>query len=193
MSDNDLVCDLVIDAVVEWLGKKYRKSQIKLELAEINGGKRLDPWVVERIISLARKKIRDIYHIDPIEFKGTSIEFYQSIIRHPKYSIKYKLIAQARIDALLGLEHLSSDDPTVYAAKVTEALKAMDKSVTGEESNQESTSQFQSEESSQKEKHDDPFDEVHDEKLTEALKVVKLTDKGSLKSEKGNLLVEDVE
>ncbi|GAH46915.1 unnamed protein product, partial [marine sediment metagenome] len=92
MSRNDLVCDLVVDAVVEWLGKKYKKSQIKLELAQINGGKPLNIWTVERIIHLARKKIRDIYHIDAVEFKGSSIEFYSAVIRDPKISVKYKLV-----------------------------------------------------------------------------------------------------
>lgn len=183
MSDNDLVCDLIVDAVVEWLGKKYRKSQIKLELAKINGGERLDFRVVDHIISLAKKKIRNLYHVDPIEFKGSSIEFYQSVIRNPKAKIKDKLVAQQRIDVLLGLEHLATDDPAIYAEKVKAAMKAMDDSVTGqkpdEDSSQESTLQSKS-----KEQHGDPDEEIHDEKLAEDLKDVELTDDGlSLKNE----------
>lgn len=184
MSQNDLVCDLIVDAVVEWLGKKYKKSQIKLELAQINGGKRVNPWAVERIIHLARKKIRDLYHIDAIEFKGSSIEFYQSVIRSPKAKIRDKLQAQQRIDVLLGLEHLATDDPAVYAEKVKEAMEAMDGSVTGQEvPSQESTSSKATEKEQEKEQHSDPFEEVHDEKLSEALKDVETTDDGlSLKS-----------
>jgi len=188
MSNNDFVCDLVVDAVVEWLGMKYRKSQIKFELAQINGGKPLDPWTVEKIIHLARKKIRDIYHVDAIEFKGSSIEFYSSVIRNPKTPIKYKLVAQQRLDCLLGLEHLATDDPAVYAEKVKEAMKAMDASVDGTaETEQESTSQESSSSSKAKEKEkehsSDSFEEIHDEKLAEGLKGVELTDNGfSLKS-----------
>lgn len=187
MSQNDLVCDLVVDAVVEWLGKKYRKSQIKLELAQINGDKPLNPWTVERIIHLARKKIRDIYNIDAVEFKGSSIEFYSSIIRNPKASLKYKLIAQQRLDILLGLEHLATDDPVVYAEKVKEAMRAMDASVEGTvKTEQESTSQESTSSkvtAKEKEQRSDSFEEVHDEKLAEALETVELADNGlSLKN-----------
>lgn len=182
MSRNDLVCDLVVDAVVEWLGKKYKKSQIKLELAQINGGKPLNPWVVEKIIHLARIKIRNIYHIDPVEFKGSSIEFYSSVIRNPKFSVKDKLVAQQRLDVLLGLEHLATDDPAVYAEKVKEAMEAMDGSVTG--TSQESTPKVTAKEKEPKEEQRaDPFEEVHDEKLSEALKDVETADNGfSLKN-----------
>lgn len=183
MSNNDLVCDLVIDAVVEWLGKKYKKSQIKLELAQINGGEPLNPWVVEKIIHCAKKKIRDIYNIDAVEFKGSSIEFYSSVIRNPRAKIKDKLQAQQRIDALLGLEHLATDDPAVYAEKVKEAMRAMDASVDGTASSQESTSSKVTAKAKEKEHVSDSSKDVNDEELTEALKDVELADNGlSLKS-----------
>jgi len=168
MSDTHLVCDLVIDAVVEWLGMKYRKSQIKAELAEINGGKPLNIWTFNAIVKAAKKKIRDIYHIDAVESKGSSIEFYSVIIRNPKMPIKYKLIAQQRLDALLGLEHLATDDPKVYAEKVTEAMKAMDASVDGSVKEDE---KVKSSSPSKDETHNDPG-------LVEGLKDVELSNDG---------------
>lgn len=179
MSKSDLVCDLVIDAVVEWLGLKYRKSQIKLELAKINGGNPLDFHIVDRIISLAKEKIRDIYHVDAVEYKGSAIEFYQSIIRNPKIKIKYKLQAQQRLDTLLGLEHLATDDPKVYAEKVKEAMQAMDNSVDGIQPQEQKPSLKETEKTERK----DPFEEVHDDEITEGLKDVELKDDGlSLKN-----------
>lgn len=184
MPDTDLICDLVIDAVVEWLGLKYRKSQIKAELTEINGGKPLNPWAYNAIIKAATQKIRDIYHIDAVESKGSSIEFYSAIIRKPKIAIKYKLIAQQRLDALLGLEHLATDDPKIYAEKVARAMKAMDASVDGTAKDDETDSKSDdlSAEVSDS-KSDDLSDEMSNSKLAEGLKDIELDNSGySLKS-----------
>lgn len=174
MPDTDLICDLVVDAVVEWLGMKYRKSQIKAELAEINGGKPLNIWTFNAIVRAAKIKLRDIYHVDAVESKGSSIEFYSAIIRKPKIAIKYKLIAQQRLDTLLGLENLATDDPKIYAEKVAEAMKAMDATVDG-------TAKEDSENISSKSKdetHNDPFEGVNDSELAENLKNIELSDDG---------------
>jgi len=173
VSETLLVCDLVVDAVVEWLGMKYRKSQIKAELTEINGGVPLNIWTFNAIVKAAKKKIRDIYHVDAVESKGSSIEFYSAIIRNPKTAIKYKLVAQQRLDTLLGLEHLATDDPKIYAEKVAEAMKEMDASVDGTtKEDKEVVSK------SEDETHDDPFDGVNDSKLAESLKDVELSTDG---------------
>lgn len=180
MADRDLICDLVIDAVCEWLGLKYRKSQIKLELAQLNGGKPLDIWVFNKIVHAARTKIRNIYHIDAIEYKGSSIEFYELVIRDPEIAIKYKLVAQQRLDTLLGLEHLATDDPIIYAEKVAEALKAMDNTVDGivkDEQTKDTPGKSNGDDS------DEINNELNDPKLAEGLKGIELDDDGlSLKS-----------
>lgn len=131
MPDSDYVCDEIVDYVVDLIGRRFRKSQIKSCLAKINGGKRVKSWVAEKIIGLARQRIREIYKTDPVEFKGAAIEFYESILRG-KYSLKYKLQARLQLDKLLGLENISTDDPNIYAEKVAEALQEMDETILGE-------------------------------------------------------------
>ena len=101
---------------------------IKAELRDWFGDK-LSAGLCNQIIEAARKKIRELYGVDAIEYKGSSIEFYQSVIRNPKAPIKFKLTAQERLDKLLGLESFSFDDPAVYAAKVAAAMKAADETV----------------------------------------------------------------
>lgn len=103
---------------------------IKAELREWFGDK-LPSTLCERIISCARRKITSLYRVDPMEFKGSSIEFYQSVIRNPRISVQCKLTAQERLDKLLGLETMSIDNPAVYAAKVAAAMKAADGTVSG--------------------------------------------------------------
>jgi hypothetical protein len=129
MSDNYLnQCDLIVDQVVEWIGLKWTKSMIKAELRDWFGDQ-LSSSLCSRIISHARWKIKELYKIDPAEFKGSSIEFYRSVIRNPKISVQFKLTAQERLDKLLGLENMSFDDPGLYAEKVAKAMEAMDGTV----------------------------------------------------------------
>jgi hypothetical protein len=181
MSDNDIVCDLVIDYVVELLGRRYRKSQIRLALAkEINGGKPLDIWVFNHLMKKAKQKIRSLYGIDPLEYKGQAIEWLESQLRDDNVALKYKLRVHEQLLDLLGLKHISTDDPSVYAEKVAEALRAMDDSVQG--NNPDAPSQ-ESIPDSKNESKVDVEDSEDEKKLKEALKIVELTDDGlSLKS-----------
>lgn len=132
---NYLCTDEIIDQVVEWLGRQWKTSQIKRSLREIDPNIKLG--TIMTLMKFARQKIRVIYHADPNEFKGKAIEFYASIIRG-KYSLKYKLTAQQRLDALLGLEHIQIEDPALYAVKIMQALKQMDDSVQGGENESKS-------------------------------------------------------
>jgi hypothetical protein len=180
MPDSDYVCEEIIDHVVDLLGRRFRKSQIKAALAEINGGERLKGWVSEKIINLARKKIRETYNTDPVEFKGAAIEFYESILRG-RYSLRYKLQARQQLDKLLGLENISTDDPSIYTEKVVEALQEMDESVLGKPDNseepkseQESVTQ-ETEEASVRSNQTD--EEADKQRLEKELKGIVLPDK----------------
>jgi hypothetical protein len=148
----------VIDLVVEWIGRKYTKGQIKAKLLRMHP--HLTPRVMEPIITLARKKIRMLYNVDPVEFKGSSIEFYQSVIRSEKAELRHKILCQERLDKLLGLEHLAADDPEVYAERVRAAMQEADCSVTGEETSQEAVA----------EKHADIFCEISIDDLDPVLR-----------------------
>jgi len=119
--------DELIDQVVEWLGMKCRKSHIKAKLREIYPEVNLP--TIEKLITLAKKRIIEIFHCDPQEFKGSAVEFYSSIIRDVEVPIKFRIVAQTRLDSLLGLEQVTSDDPQEYASKVQDALREMDGSL----------------------------------------------------------------
>ncbi len=129
MYEKDFLCsEEIIDQVVEWLGRQWKPSMIKRSLREIDP--KITLKICMRVIKLARQKIREIYHADPNEFKGQAIEFYASILRSG-VSLRYKLTAQQRLDALLGLEHIQTEDPALYAAKILAAMSQMDESVAG--------------------------------------------------------------
>lgn len=121
-------CEEIVDAVVEMIGRKYHPAQIRRALREIDPNITLK--TCNHIIMLARRRILALYQIDPNQFKGEAIEFYSSVIRNDKMSIRYKLVAQERLDKLLGLEHISLDDPKKYITSLNQALREME-SLTG--------------------------------------------------------------
>jgi len=122
--------DGVIDAIMERIGKKWTKSMIKRQLREWFPGISLNTCTF--LIGRAKKKIRELYNIDPSEYKGSQISFYEFVIRS-KSDLKHKLIAAERLDKLFGLEHVSIKDPSIIAEKIQQALKEMDESVLGSE------------------------------------------------------------
>jgi hypothetical protein len=121
------VTDELIDTVMEYIGKQMRKSHIKLKLREDFPDLKIH--VIERLIKLAKQRIIEVYKVNPEHFKGCSIEFYASVLRDPDEGTKYKLIAQQRLDAMLGLENITSEDPTEFAQKVQDAMREMDETV----------------------------------------------------------------
>jgi hypothetical protein len=121
------VSDELVDQVAEWLGMKLRKSHIKAKLREIYPDVKI--CTIMRLITLAKARIIEIFNVDPNEFKGLSIEFYSAIIRNPDSPIKYKLVAQQRLDILLGLENVVTEDPQQFAQKIHDAMKEMDSSL----------------------------------------------------------------
>jgi len=121
------ISDELVDQVAEWLGMKMRKSHIKAKLREIYPDVKI--CTMMRLITLAKARIVEIFNVDPNEFKGSSVEFYCSIIRDLEAPIKYKLVAQQRLDILLGLENVVTEDPQQFAQKIHDAMKEMDSSL----------------------------------------------------------------
>jgi len=120
------VSDELVDQVAEWLGMKMRKSHIKAKLREIYPDVKI--CTMMRLITLAKARIIEVFNVDPNEFKGSSIEFYSAIIRG-EFPVKYKLVAQQRLDILLGLENVVTEDPQQFAQKIHDAMKEMDSSL----------------------------------------------------------------
>jgi hypothetical protein len=141
MADSDYAqCMEIVEAVMEWIARRWTKSMIKAELRDWFPG--MSSFACGFIISAARKEIRKRYNIDPAEYKGRQIEFYESIIRS-KTKVRDKLSAAERIDKLLGLEHIVNDNPDAVAAKIRAAINEMDSSIgatNGKESQNEGDS-----------------------------------------------------
>lgn len=118
--------DDVIDEVMEWIGRKWTTGMIKMSMREVWPGIKVS--TIHAIIARARKKICKLYNIDPNEYKGSQISFYEAIIRS-KAKTHDKLKAAERLDALFGLENVSGVDPADLAAKIRQFRQEMDTTI----------------------------------------------------------------
>lgn len=117
----------IIDKAVEWFGMKWHKGMMKTQLRAYFPGISLK--TMNHVISAAKHKICKLYGIDPLEYKGSQISFYESIIRGKKAKIEAKIKAAERLDKLFNLEQVSGIDPEITARKIREALAAMRETV----------------------------------------------------------------
>lgn len=115
----------LVETVMEWIGMRWTVSMIKRELRSYFGND-LSFQTCNYLIKSAKAEIRKRFNIDPQEYKGIQITFYESIIRRSKEKTINQLKAAERLDSLFGLEQVTGDDPEVQARKIREALKEMD-------------------------------------------------------------------
>jgi hypothetical protein len=80
----------------------------------------------ERILSHARGRIRDGTGKEIDQHRSDAYAFYDSIIRQPNASIREKILAQERIDALLGLERPTKIEHTGADGKPLEVDVAVE-------------------------------------------------------------------
>lgn len=118
----------LVEAVMEWIGMRWTVSMIKRELREFFGDD-LSFKTCNYLIKAANAEIRKRFNINPQDYKGIQITFYESIIRNRSEKTKNQLTAAERLDKLFGLEQVSSDDPEILARKIRDALKEMDESI----------------------------------------------------------------
>lgn len=101
--------DALIELVAEMIGLRYRKGEIKRELAKFNAteanpqGEPPSQGVFERLMREARELIRERLEISQSEAAGEAIAFYESVIRDPDIDVREKLRAQDQLERLLGL------------------------------------------------------------------------------------------
>ncbi|MBW8038945.1 MAG: hypothetical protein FVQ85_02980 [Planctomycetes bacterium] len=123
-------CPDVVDRVCELLGRRYKKGQIKEELRKILPD--LSHQACEKVITAARKQIRENYKIDAQEYKGYLIEELERLLRNDKTPTKYRLKVIHELSLLLSLDQIANTEaPADYAKRLCEAMKAMDESVCG--------------------------------------------------------------
>jgi len=121
-------CEEIVEAVMEMIGKRWTKSMIKAELRKWFPG--LTDSSAQWIITQAKRLICKIYNIDPHEYKGKQIAFYESVIRGGA-KVHDKLTAAERLDKLFGLEHITMEDPALMAQKIIEFKKQAEATVGG--------------------------------------------------------------
>lgn len=118
--------DDLFEECAEWMGLKWTKSMIKRELRGFFPGITLR--VMDYIMYRARKVIRSKYGINPQEYKGSQITFYEYVMRG-KEKMHDKLTAAERLDKLFGLEHISDDNVDDIAAQIRDGITSMKASV----------------------------------------------------------------
>lgn len=127
MADMDYSqCIEIVEAVMEWIALRWSKSQMKRELREWFPG--LSGMTCDFIFSAAKKEIRRRYGINPDEYRGKAIAFYEYVIRGES-KMRDKLTAAERLDKLYGLEQLQHEDANTTARKIRDALSQLDNQV----------------------------------------------------------------
>jgi len=121
--------DELIDAVMEYIARKWTKSMIRRELREWFEDITLQ--TCNYLIGAAYRKIRDRYHIDPDQYKGQQVAFYESLIRDKHVKAADQLKAAERLDKLLGLENISSIDPAELINKILDFKQQAIENTTG--------------------------------------------------------------
>lgn len=135
MRKNGVVFEELICLVAEMIGKRHNKGDIKRVIYEVNGEK-CGRATVEKILNLARAKIRDAANIDVDEQLGESVEFYRSIIRDDSVPVQVRMDATDKLDNLLGIgaKWSSRGDTNVASAKkVQSAMKQMKEATDAED------------------------------------------------------------
>ena len=115
--------DILVDAVMEWYAMRWTKSQIKRQLREEFSD--ITVRAIESLLTMARRKIRELYGINPQEYKGRQIAFYEAIIRR-KNKTRDKLTAAERLDKLFGLENVQGGDPATQAREIRKQIAEME-------------------------------------------------------------------
>jgi len=125
---NEYQDETLLDHVVELLGRFHKKSAIAAKLREDFPD--ISPVIIGILISRAKVKIRETLKIDPTEFKSCILECLQQIISG-KAKHKDRLKALEMLADYTGVKQSAMEDPSEYAKRVQEAMRAMDASVDG--------------------------------------------------------------
>jgi len=120
---------IVIDQVAEYIAMKWTKTQIFNHLRQTFPD--LKRRTVRALIRRAGKDIMERYGINPEEYKGQQIAFYEYVIRGQSYdkkdgcksTVKERLVAAERLDKLFNLENIVNADPAEKAAQIIEFIK----------------------------------------------------------------------
>jgi len=95
------ICDEAVQLAEELLCRREHKSKVKVVLWEKF---RIQYRTAETVISRARARIMERSGKTIEEHRADAYAFYDSILRDPVADTRERIVAQARIDKLLGLQ-----------------------------------------------------------------------------------------
>lgn len=93
---------LVADLLAQGVRKGEIKRRVREQIADVSH------VTIERYISRAREILRDDILATTEEHLAESIAYYRGVLADPKARVDQRLAARARMDRLLGLEHLAT-------------------------------------------------------------------------------------
>lgn len=97
----DKICDEAVQLAEEMLCRREHKANVKVALWEKF---RIQYRTAETVISRARARIMERSGKSIEEHRADAYAFYDSILRDPIAETRERIVAQARIDKLLGLQ-----------------------------------------------------------------------------------------
>lgn len=118
-----IICDELVDFVVEGMALRKYKSVIRVEL-ETQLDMKIKHTTFDRICSLARQRISVSATRKPKRFYADAVAFYEMIIADPDQPTALKLRAQENLERVVGItgkdgEQFSAEE---RAAQVQQAL-----------------------------------------------------------------------
>lgn len=122
--------DELIDSVMDYIAQKWTPAMIRRQLREYFPDITLK--TCNYLIHNAKRRIRERYGIDPEEYKGEQIAFYEYIMRK-NYKIADKLKAAERLDKLFGLENVTNIDPAALVNKILEFKRQATNTIGGKD------------------------------------------------------------
>lgn len=122
---NDLREEL-LEFAVDLLSRRLQDGKVARALASCFPKGEHDRDMILAIIEEAKKRL-DASE-DPEETKKKSIAFYLSVIRDDSVKMSDRIAAQARVDALMGVDkQVTVGGPEDVAARIRETLEAQEK------------------------------------------------------------------
>jgi len=124
--------DEVVEYVAGLLARRYRKHQVKQEIASLLGksADELGKTFIELTLRYARLWLRvNIEERTIVDQKASGVAFLESVIQNPKTSMQNKLRAQKELNWMLGIGPQFSQavyDPSQIRELVKRSVVAMD-------------------------------------------------------------------
>lgn len=129
--------DGLVDVICSMLAKRWWKSQIAAAVYPLleKAGYGRNHRVLTSLITKAKERFRESAGKSRDEARQEAIQFYEDVIRDEQVDARTKIMAQERLDKLLGLEpkHDRDQDADQMASEIRKALKALEDAYDGAE------------------------------------------------------------